>query len=1110
MIPTTDAELLTFNTPGDVSRRILLEPFHFSWEISSNESTLTDLEAVGVDLSGNLMAIKRVSAGYVQIYTVMDSGDPINIFPGSAVLSVKWFGDSYYHTVGTSVYRDGVLLFTANGIVDTIGVAADSDVYFSYRNSGTNHLAHYHDSAIEYSDIYWCGDIDNLDAIRLSDHDVIVMSCEFPSNLVTDVESGEIVWVEEEHYGIAAMNVHGNLWSDHYTIDVNENENQIISSGHAFKISDTKVGVAYQSSIYGTLYNFFSTSVNGRTWIFPIPMIVPTSASQPLYIMKDNYVYAFGSGVIHKSPGFRLFGVQPEQYDITSNVLACSLVTDQRSGVTLEVNYSQELWDYLEEGDVLLQMYAGYVYSDASVEKLVFVGELDLHGKRAGFEATNTVELPFRDVTSWLDRSKAPVAVEADAITTLLDNYDDPEGTGYGGLSRTAAYHGSWKTDDGQLTPLANGANVAFNTSGNSVNGEIAVAGTFTEPTTDVLGVIYRGISDKHMMRLVYYASTRMLTIERADGEDNVTAIAAVGQSFSNQVAMIRAIFRYGLHIGQVSTDGISWSTVLTKIYGEHNYYGAMGLYANQYVPDITDPWEPEWPDTPFEPPPLPEPIDVLPGTDIAVVYRDGGELEIFYCADVTVAVPHWEDITANFPGVHDFGAIAIFGGRVWATCDNAVYYCNPASPTWTSFPVLDGYVYRYGAGKRSFVQVSPSGMYMFIDVWYGSGRHAWVLNDSFETEFITKVGIQNLTGTLHASWSGDTNICSGHSDLPESAAGCDTELYNSEPEGPGEGCTVDTTEPNSTAEVVLKLVDDSVDCWYYAWVSVEATYVGMNDSDYTGFKIFSQYTFTSLTTYGQVYVNGEWVLSTTYKHEEILDPYEEDSTNVGESFLIRVRKNGAMRVRAQTGRTLVFIDVIDTNARVCWESSGVEEYSIGSEREASHLIVPLGYTGLLEDLVPECCGTGDEINYCPPWAIHEVRQFPEQGMLAYIGSTLTVGDPDDDCDAETVVTASPIINSTNRGVNVVEIGDYQYAISTNNSELQISTDNFITHANESFPAYLGDVFPSLDVFGGAYLIVYGTTGVAAYHATNGWQNITGDLIPGGTIGGFSNIGASR
>jgi hypothetical protein len=132
--------------------------------------------------------------------------------------------------------------------------------------------------------------------------------------------------------------------------------------------------------------------------------------------------------------------------------------------------------------------------------------------------------------------------------------------------------------------------------------------------------------------------------------------------------------------------------------------------------------------------------------------------------------------------------------------------------------------------------------------------------------------------------------------------------------------------------------------------------------------------------------------------------------------------------------------------------------------------------------------------------------------MIMDDGDNLIVGDPVDPCEAETAVTADPLIDEANQGADVIRVGGLDIALSRDATELQISADGFLTHTTSSVPAYVGAAFGAAGDLLGRYVLVHGDTGVGCYDTVAGtWRDVTGDLSLGaGSINGdYAHIAGS-
>lgn len=1148
MIPLTQEELERLSVPGDVVRRATLEPFHFEWQDITPDygdesygprgEVVLDCQLDGAD---HLQVLTKAGSHLIglSIYdeaTASYEEHDVGVTYSSACL----WGGHYYYAAGASVWRDNEMIFAGDNTIGAFSVVAQDEFYYYYNTaSNTNLLVRFDGTNEIPSDIYWCDSIGSFRAVRLADHDVVLIGGQLPSYMSASTVTGNLVWQEDIREGVVSfivnVSANGDVWSDHYNVEVNETDSQHFLRMSAFNTYDGKVGAIYIVQLNTVFNTFLSVSADGRSWCLPIPMEYPGSEWTPFIVVSSKYVYAISRTGTWRSVGFELFGVEPEALDISNDVIECTFASDQRSSINLILRRTDTLWEYVNSGALLLRLFAGFTYaSDASIEKPIFVGEQDMHAKQNDYVPNNTIPMQFRDVTSWLDRTTSPVTIEANAATALLDDYSDDTGTGFGGLSRTAAYKGSWKTEEGALSPLTDGTNLALNTSGNFLNGMASVEAIIEDTTTDGIGIAYRAITDSILMALLYKNGS--VKLERRDTENNtIVGNYAIDLGLTPK---LRAEWSYGMHRGYYSMDGKSWIKIVETELPEHCYYGAVGVIAEQVVAGYTpDPWEPpDW-EPPFVPPIEPGPIEA--GTAVVVAYYIEGILHVFYCADVFATTPAWSDITGTLDLVQ-IGSVAILDATVYISTDGAVYYCTQpqaASPTWSSLSAPAGYTYGNGVGMRPFVQRSPDNAYLLIDVWSGNARYAWVIDTNQATVYLTKAGVQGIPGSTHIGWWGNSYFFAGHTNLAE-AGECTGQSYDDGPYEIAEGSYVSRSgmdnQAGLTCSVALKPPADET-CWHFCviWISAIVSGVNTDDEDHTiQMRIrVKPHGYPTATLYWNE-ATGAWVGSdntyyTVYNVTRTIPAGASDIIAHQESLLIRTKKSPVLDRYIEADIALLRNDVrvtMSNNIKMGWNEVGTVEGTSTDPLYLYHIRVPVAYTGDLNDLLfdacnsatcdssANCCALSGDIRACPDWSTGIIKALEGEGLIMDAGSNLIVTSAATPCESETAVTADPPVSEENQGANVVYVGGYHIAVSRDCTELQISDDGFATHTTAAIPGALGTAFGAAAVLLNRYVVVYGDAGVALYDtATATWIDVTGDLALTGDIisGGETSIGAT-
>nr|NIV39021.1 hypothetical protein [Anaerolineae bacterium] len=306
---------------------------------------------------------------------------------------------------------------------------------------------------------------------------------------------------------------------------------------------------------------------------------------------------------------------------------------------------------------------------------------------RRGFSLTT------QDRLGRLNRVVSDYAAEWPGHSAGRDPYDDPSGTGYGGLRHTAPYEGSWKAESGQCYLLSsNQEGLAVSTLvSDALNGSAQTAFMLAHTSKgEYAGVTFHVHDKDNLCFAAYYVDDDVIRLKSREGSTDTTLATSGTMSWTIDTwYYLKVMVFYSMAYVYTSTDGVTWTLVtwdtgggeLTGMADEAAAPGTVpsgkfGLIGYGYSEkDSYGDWEPE----PWEPI---TPSD-LPDTPSTALVWSMDQLAV--TTDFDAEYPSWTDITpANCDYIHrvwkDHGGgykVWMLGGETNTDTNEGLWYCS-------------------------------------------------------------------------------------------------------------------------------------------------------------------------------------------------------------------------------------------------------------------------------------------------------------------------------------------------------------------------------------------------------------------------------------------------
>ncbi|HID61361.1 MAG TPA: hypothetical protein EYP49_01240, partial [Anaerolineae bacterium] len=376
--------------------------------------------------------------------------------------------------ISTGSFGTPVVAVTVDDVVALAAVSL-TKVYYATRTDEENHRFHCAEYnagswSVTSSDVYWPFTIYAMDALTIGSRDLVVLASELWPLLGTRAVGTEIATEVNRQQGLVMFWIENDRWSDYALFDVIDNV-KVDPSRSALRLSylnniifasylrggggDTSRERSYSPDDVGVyLYSKLavSRSKDGECWEFPEFIAeaneVDTPDAPALILPRSDYLYCVGINQTLRSPRCVWAGQTPVEQDVTDRVLSLqSTAAEMRSTQVQLANPGDALAGTLAMSDDRIQAVHRLGYNaDGSEIKITVSTEDVLRREAVERLPVKHLALLSRDALARVNRVRADFAAEWPSQQAGRDDYDDPTGTGYGGLRFTAPYEGSWKT----------------------------------------------------------------------------------------------------------------------------------------------------------------------------------------------------------------------------------------------------------------------------------------------------------------------------------------------------------------------------------------------------------------------------------------------------------------------------------------------------------------------------------------------------------------------------------------------------------------------------------------------------------------------------------------
>lgn len=682
----------------------------------------------------------------------IDDDIPISLVAGSG-LAARLF----YVTTGNQIYYSDCANIVSGAFGAGAEVTTPSDTVIALAATSTTRLFYITENTTYYnrrfhvavfsggswsvtdSDIYWPFPIYGFDALASGGREILLIATDLPPLLGARAVGTEVVTEVNAVQGIVTFEYSNSRWSDWQPFDVIDRvpgrynparDDVRLSSygGYFFAVYERAGG----DGDYEYTEVAVSRSKDGRNWEFS-EFLYDIPVAPCVILPRGDYLYAVGVNEVLRSYCCTWAGQSPVTLDISDRVVQIQTdAADIRSSsiAMADPPASESLIIYgdldgtLAIADERLEAMYKIGYHIDGADTLVKVSTEDVIAReRSRNYARMGTRLATKDYLGRLNRVKADGAFEWPSQEAGHDQYDDPTGTGYGGMRHTAPYLGSWKAAGGVCEIVSkNKSALAITTFvTDALNGSASTGFKFgTAGQTEHAGIAFHVYDKDNYFFCDYYLDGDEIKIYKVQA-GTATAVATSGNMTWGAIDTwyyMKIIVKYGLIYVYTSTDGQTWTAVTTGEFGADGsvqltgnidstdenlnmWSGKFGLHGYAY--SSVDAY-PDWTPVPI-PVPIPEPV-ILPTPYIAfVIDSDNDKLyRTQYFNTTSPRGPYWKDITGTLANINRIQVDQI-NRYIYVQCDGGLYRGSADSftPTWTcvvnfaAVPAGTAYVWEKG-----------------------------------------------------------------------------------------------------------------------------------------------------------------------------------------------------------------------------------------------------------------------------------------------------------------------------------------------------------------------------------------------------------------------------
>lgn len=586
------------------------------------------------------------------------------------------------------------------------------------------------------SDVYWQYPIYAADAVEMDTCDLIVLATEMPPYMSSRAVGTTVTTEANRVQALVTFREKDGRWSDHDQIDTID----IVDKDR----SRDNVRVSLHGGYYFAAYlrcggqdaytyseAFVSRSRDGESWEFPER--ITASFTTPCVILPraDDYLYAVGLNYTQRSPRCAWAGQTAISLDVTKYVIGMESTAADIRNTSLELSNPADVLDgTLAKSTARIQAIYKLGYQSGADNLICQVSTEDVLGWRDQHAMPHQgLALHAQDRMGRVNRIRSDYAAEWPGHQAGRDAYNDPTGTGYGGLRYTAPYQGSWKAYDGELHLIASeNEGIAVSTLVTDALNGSAQTGFYLDTASkgEYAGVSWHVYDKDNLFFAAFYLDDDVIRLtRRTGGHDEVLATSGAMSWAVDTWYWIKVIVHYGMVYVYTSTDGITfagplaWASGNGEMYAQPDWAGETALAwtgkfgAIGYGYSDQDTWD-DWDYDPW-PGPITEPehygMVVISEAELARSFN-------FFELTETCA---WEDIKGAITG--DLCHIAIGGNRqAWVTSSDGLWYTGniaAATVSWSCAKTDAAGTTETGlAGRFIAVDVTPGGI--VYAPWHG------------------------------------------------------------------------------------------------------------------------------------------------------------------------------------------------------------------------------------------------------------------------------------------------------------------------------------------------------------------------------------------------------